>query len=129
MLLRVFAVSFLALLPVAGCAHLESAPTSTALRPVTVLAPKTSRLRTYSLDAPIEQIASTPNGCALLDRDFPGMRQHPMYEYFKSMSLNQVAAMSKGQITPAMMKQARLDLASLGGVTQVSAAKTPMPAP
>jgi hypothetical protein len=129
MLQRVFAVSFLVFLPVTGCTHFESAPADSATKATTSIARRTATRLAYSLDIPIEQIASTPNGCALLDRDFPGMRQHPMYEYFKSMSLNQVAAMSKGQITPAMMTRARLDLASLGGVTQVSAAKTPMPAP
>lgn len=66
-----------------------------------------------TLDMPIEQIAATAGGQAILDRDFPGMCQHPMYSYFKSMTLNQVAAMSKGQITPAMMAQAKVDLASL----------------
>ena len=36
-----------------------------------------------------------------------------MYDFFKSMSLNQIAAMSKGQITPDMLAQAKIDITSL----------------
>jgi hypothetical protein len=67
-----------------------------------------------TLDTPIERIAGTANGCALLDKDFPGLREHPMYSSFKHMSLNQIAALSKGQITPAMLAQAQSDLSALG---------------
>ena len=101
MLPRVLALSLLAVVPLAGCAT-DSNKT---------VAPRL--LATSYLDMPIEQIAAAPNGCTILDKDFPGMREHPMYDYFKAMSLNQVAAMSKGRITPAMMAQARVDLASL----------------
>jgi hypothetical protein len=36
-----------------------------------------------------------------------------MYGFFKSMSLNQIAALSRGKITPDMLAQARTDLATL----------------
>lgn len=75
-----------------------------------------------TLDTPIETIAALPNGCAMLDKDFPGLREHPMFSSFKHMSLNQIAAMSKGQITPAMLAQAQTDLSAL------SAAVTPIAA-
>jgi hypothetical protein len=65
------------------------------------------------LDLPIEKIADMSGGCAILDRDFPGLRAHPMYPFFKAMTLNQIAAMSKGQITPDMLAQARTDLAAI----------------
>lgn len=74
-----------------------------------------------ALDVPIERIADTPNGCAILDKDFPGMRAHPMYGSFKSMTLNQIAAMSKGQITPDMLAQAKADLATLDMTAPVPA--------
>ena len=112
MLPRIFALSLLAIVPLAGCAT-ESDKT---------VAPR--RIVTAYLDLPIEQIAAAPNGCAILDKDFPGMREHPMYDYFKAMSLNQVAAMSKGKITPAMMAQARVDLESLS----VASAAAPLSA-
>jgi hypothetical protein len=65
------------------------------------------------LDMPISQIADSAGGCAVLDKDFPGLRDHPMYPFFKEMTLNQIAAMSKGQITPDMLAQARTDLVAL----------------
>ncbi|MBV9992895.1 MAG: hypothetical protein JOZ72_16580 [Alphaproteobacteria bacterium] len=65
------------------------------------------------LDEPIGQIASTQDGCAVLDKDFPGLREHPMYFSIKHMTLNQIAAMSSGKITPAMMTQAQSDLSAL----------------
>ena len=66
-----------------------------------------------SLDEPIRQIADTPAGCAVLDKDFPGLRQHSMYDFFKSMTLNQIAALSKGQITQEMLAQAQTDLLAM----------------
>ena len=73
------------------------------------------------LDKPIETIADSTGGCAVLDKDFPGLRAHPMYAFFKSMTLNQIAAMSKGQITPDMLAQAKTDLAALAPVNVAQA--------
>lgn len=90
--------------------------TTKAILLVTVLAvpaaadPATPR---SPLDEPIGQIASTEDGCAVLDKDFPGLREHPMYGTIKHMTLNQIAAMSSGKITPAMMTQAQTDLSAL----------------
>jgi hypothetical protein len=108
MLSRVL-ISFVTCTAIAGCAGIEKSPGGGAIQTSKALSASTLS----SLDVPIEQIAAKPNGCAILDKDFPGLRQHPMYEYFKAMSLNQVAAMSKGQITPAMMAQAKIDIAAL----------------
>ena len=74
------------------------------------------------LDMPIEKIADSPGGCTILDKDFPGLRAHSMYPYFKVMTLNQIAAMSKGQITPDMLAQARTDLTALETVPAAGAA-------
>jgi hypothetical protein len=66
-----------------------------------------------TLNVPIEDIAATLAGCAILDKDFPGLRAHTMYHFFKTMSLNQIAAMSHGQITADMLVQAQADLSAL----------------
>jgi hypothetical protein len=79
------------------------------------------------LDLPIETIADSTGGCAVLDKDFPGLRDHPMYPFFKAMTLNQIAAMSKGQITPDMLAQAKTDLATLSAA-QVTTALSDAPA-
>ena len=66
-----------------------------------------------TLDVPIEEIAASSSGRAILDKDFPGLRAHPMYGFAKVMTLNQIAAMSNGRITPDMLAQARTDLSAL----------------
>jgi hypothetical protein len=75
------------------------------------IAPQISEVANQSkLDEPIDQIAGTAHGCAILDKDFPGLRAHPMYGFFKNMSLHQIAAMSRGRITTDMLSQAQTDL-------------------
>lgn len=67
-----------------------------------------------NLDTPIETIAADPAGKAVLTADLGGdVTQHPMYESFKSMSLNQVAPMSGGKISDDMLKKAATDLAAI----------------
>jgi len=66
-----------------------------------------------SLDVPIENIAASSSGRAVLDKDFPGLRTQTMYGAFKALSLNQIAAMSSGRITPDMLAQAQTDLSAL----------------
>ena len=78
------------------------------------------------LDLPIAKIADMSGGCAILDKDFPGLRAHPMYPFFKAMTLNQIAAMSKGQITPDMLAQAGTDLAAIDTTATATAAAPPV---
>lgn len=66
-----------------------------------------------TLDVPIEDIAASSSGRAILDKDFPGLCTHAMYGSFKVLTLNQIAAMSHGKITPVMLAQARTDLSAL----------------
>ena len=66
-----------------------------------------------ALDVPIGDIAASLSGRAILDKDFPGLRTNSMYGFAKTMTLNQIAGMSHGRITPAMLAQARTDLSAL----------------
>jgi len=112
MRLVLFAISALFLIPCASWAQTDNlAPPADDL---VSTAPQQSSVQPASaLDLPIEKIADMSGGCAILDRDFPGLRVHPMYPFFKAMTLNQIAAMSKGQITPDMLAQADTDLAAI----------------
>jgi hypothetical protein len=102
----VLLMSAFALIPVASLAQ----PASQAAPPNQVM----SRAPSNSvLDVSIEEIAATMGGCAVLDKDFPGLRAHAMYHVFKTMSLRRIAAMSHGRITTAMLAQARTDLSAL----------------
>jgi len=121
MLSRFLVLSLLVTLPSSVFAQTVATPdanTDTELAPLppaadpgpATVAPESSD---SALDEPITRIAGTTGGCAVLDKDFPGLRAHPMYPFFKSMTLNQIAAMSHGQITPEMLAQARSDLAGV----------------
>ena len=79
-----------------------------------------------ALDEPILQIANTPAGCAVLDKDFPGLRQHAMYDFFKSMTLKQIAALSRGQITQEMLAQAQTDLLALKASNVATTSASPV---
>ncbi len=89
-------------------------PSALRAQPATeITAPKQASIPEPSnstLDMPIEDIAAALGGGAILDKDFPGLRTHAMYGFFKAMTLNQIAAMSHRQITPDMLAQARSDL-------------------
>jgi hypothetical protein len=86
-----------------------------------------------ALDVPIIEIAASLRGRDILDKDFPGLRKHAMYGVFNAMTLNQIAAMSHGEITPDMLVQARTDLSALPFKPAASVPQTeiddPNPAP
>jgi hypothetical protein len=125
MLSRILVLPLLVIFPATVCAQTATTPTEapaassdSELAPLPqetdpALASSNPTQSNSALDQPITKIANTMNGCAVLDKNFPGLRAHPMYEFFKAMSLNQVAAMSHGQITAAMLAQAQADLAAL----------------
>jgi hypothetical protein len=82
--------------------------------PVASAAAAPSAAGKLTLDTPIETIEADPKGKEVLIADL-GMdvAQHPMYESFKSMSLNQVAPMSNGKITDDVLKKVATDLAAI----------------
>jgi hypothetical protein len=59
---------------------------------------------------PIEALAANPAAKAVLDKDLPGLTTHEAYEQFKGMTLSQVAPMSQGAITDALLKTVQADL-------------------
>jgi len=80
--------------------------------PATAAAPAAAGKLT--LDTPIETIVADPKGKEVLTADLGGdVSQHPMYESFKSMSLNQLAPMSQGKITDDVLKKVATDLAAI----------------
>ena len=68
----------------------------------------------FTLDTPIETIEADAKAKEVLTADLGGdVSQHPMYDSFKSMSLNQVAPMSGGKITDDVLKKIATDLAAI----------------
>ncbi len=99
-------ISALALMPAA----MRAQPATELASLTQAVAPEPS---SSTLDVPIIDIAASLGGRAVLDKDFPGLCTHAMYGFFKAMTLNQIAAMSHGEITPDMLAQARTDLSAL----------------
>jgi hypothetical protein len=95
---------------------LFAAQTAPAPAPAPAAAPATAPAAAgkFTLDTPIETIEADPKGKEVLTADL-GMdvAQHPAYESFKSMSLNQVAPMSGGKITDDVLKKVAADLAAI----------------
>ncbi|WP_010164401.1 hypothetical protein [Sphingomonas sp. PAMC 26617] len=67
----------------------------------------------FTLDTPIETIASDPVAKKVLDTDLDNITAHPMYDQFKSMSLSQVQPLSQGALSDAALAKVKADLAAL----------------
>lgn len=67
----------------------------------------------YTLDTAIEDIAASPRGAAVLNRDIPGLLQNASYPMFKAMSLRLVGRLSGGRLTGDMLTRTESDLAAL----------------
>lgn len=68
-----------------------------------------------SVDAtPIGELAADPAAKAVLDKELPGVTQHPAYEQFKGMTLRQLQPMAGGMLTEEKLTaiQAGLDSAT-----------------
>ncbi|RDE06940.1 hypothetical protein [Sphingomonas aracearum] len=92
------------------------APASAAPTAASTPAPTSasSAAAKVSLDTPIEAIVADPKAKAVLDKDFGGdLTQHPMYDSFKGMSLNQVAPMSGGKVTPELLRKLDADFKAI----------------
>lgn len=95
----------------------QTAPAPTAApapaAPAAATAPAIAASK-FTLDTPIETIEADAKAKEVLTADL-GMdvAQHPAYDSFKSMSLNQVAPMSGGKITDEVLKKVATDLAAI----------------
>jgi hypothetical protein len=96
-----------AMMAVAVPAVAQTTPAPVAPAPATTPAAK------FTLDSPIETIIADPAGKAVIDKDLPGTTTHPMYDQFKTMSLNQVAPMAADKMTPVLMAKVQADLAAI----------------
>jgi hypothetical protein len=93
----------------------QTAPAPTAApAPAAPAAAAPAAAGKFTLDTPIETIEADAKAKEVLTADL-GMdvAQHPAYDSFKSMSLNQVAPMSGGKITDDVLKKIATDLAAI----------------
>ncbi|WP_380876111.1 hypothetical protein ACFB49_07350 [Sphingomonas sp. DBB INV C78] len=97
-------IAMLAILPVmmqAGPALAADAPAAAAIA------------GGYSTKTPIETLVADPAAKAVIDQELPGLTAHEMFAMFKSMSLEDMAPMSGGQITPEKLVAVNAALSKL----------------
>jgi hypothetical protein len=64
----------------------------------------------FSVDMPLDKLASDPRANAVLDHDVPGVMYSTKYLMFEDMSLSQIASMSGGQLSQDKLDRVQRDL-------------------
>jgi hypothetical protein len=72
----------------------------------------------WTLDTPIETIASHERGRKILELNMPGMLQHPSYPSFKGMSLKAVQPFSEGRLSDQLLRKVEAELREATGPTR-----------
>jgi hypothetical protein len=65
------------------------------------------------LDRPVGDLCGRPETRAVIDRDLPGLSRRPEYIFFKHMSLRQLQAASRGQMSDADLQRVAADIDAL----------------
>lgn len=68
-----------------------------------------------TIDSPIKDIIANARSRAILDRLIPGVSTHPALSDFEDMTLTQIAPLSGGAVTPAMVAAVGTELSSPAG--------------
>jgi hypothetical protein len=63
-----------------------------------------------NIGMPVEQIAASPAGRAILNKDLPALLPHPAYEQVKNLTLREIQPMSGGVITDDVIAKIDADL-------------------
>jgi hypothetical protein len=68
----------------------------------------------YSLDTPIAELLANFRSKAVLDRDMPGLSTDKNLDKFEGKSLNQLAPLSGGRLSPELLEKVGKHLAAIG---------------
>lgn len=66
-----------------------------------------------TIDSSIKDLLANPATAAVLEKHLPGVSQHPALPQIQDMTLAQVAPMSSGIVTPAIIAAIDTDLKAL----------------
>lgn len=66
-----------------------------------------------TIESSIKDLLANPATAAVLEKHLPGVGQHPALPQFQDMTLAQVAPMSGGNVTPAIITAIDTDLKAL----------------
>lgn len=81
--------------------------------PAPTPAPSPAAVAKFNLDTPLETLMADPAANAVVEANLPGVDKHPMYESFKGMSLRELAPLSDGKISDAMLSKIEGELAAI----------------
>lgn len=70
-------------------------------------------IETLSIDAKIGEIAATPAGKEVLERNVPGLIGHPLFEEVQGLRLKDLLPFTQGRLTSTMLEKVSADLAAL----------------
>ena len=66
-----------------------------------------------TIESSIKDLLANPETAAVVEKHLPGVSQHPALPQFQDMTLAQVAPMSGGAVTPAIIEAIDTDLKAL----------------
>jgi len=66
-----------------------------------------------TITSTIKDLLANPATAAVLEKHLPGVSQHPALPQFQDMTLGQVAPMSAGAVTPAIIEAIDTELKAL----------------
>ena len=66
-----------------------------------------------TITSSIKDLLANPATAAVLEKHLPGVSQHPALPQFQDMTLSQVAPLSGGAVTPAIIEAIDTDLKAL----------------
>ena len=81
--------------------------------------PALGQVQRLSVNTPIDVIASTPQGKAVLEHELPGLCERPEYVMFRTMSPAKLALLSNGRISRAKLTQLQAHLTRVSVTTPV----------
>ena len=114
MIKTVLAAVAMAVAAVSSVAVAQTAPTQTApAQDHAAHAGHETHAARPTIDSTIKDLLADPATAAVLEAHLPGVSQHPALPQFQDMTLAQVAPMSGGQVTPAIIEAIDADLKAL----------------
>ena len=108
MIKSILAVAALAAVSTAAVA--QTAPAQDHSAHASHAAPAAAR---PTIESSIKDLLANPASAAVLEKHLPGVGQHPALPQFQDMTLAQVAPMSGGAVTPAIVTAIDTDLKAL----------------
>lgn len=67
----------------------------------------------FTLDTPIAELLANVQAKAVIDRDMPGLSTDKNLDTFKPLSLNRLAPLSGGRLSPGLLAKVAKDLAKI----------------